>query len=97
VLDALRIEVAELGLVWLLVWLGKEGERKERKRVKTEKDAWRREEREREIFLIIKITYGEATVLPNVLGSTVPSQGSPSKIGYLLWNDFLTFSKFFLF
>jgi hypothetical protein len=39
VLDALRIEVAELGLVWLLVWLGKEGERKERKRVKTEKDA----------------------------------------------------------
>jgi hypothetical protein len=48
-----------------------------------------RREREREIFFIIKIIYLVATVLPNVLGSTVTTQALSPKIWQLLWLVFL--------
>jgi len=49
-----------------------------------------RRERERErFFFIIKIIYLVATVLPNVLGSTVTTQALSPKIWQLLWLVFL--------
>jgi hypothetical protein len=42
-------------------------------------------ESERETFFYIKIMYWVATVLPNVLGSTVATQAWSPKIRQLLW------------
>jgi len=71
-------------------------ERKTRKKNEKEREMTREGERsERDVFLFIKILDWEATVLPNVLGSTVATQAWSPKIGQLLWLVFLKlFSNF---
>jgi hypothetical protein len=58
--------------------------------MKAEMEGSVKDERYGRFFPIKKIDW-EATVLPNVLGSTVATQPKCVKIGKLLWVNFLCF------